>query len=292
MRNATIAAALCAMALQFHAESRLVVVDVSVRSQSGEAVTNLGREAFTVFENGRPQPISIFLGENVPVSVGLVIDNSGSMRDRRPKVEAAALAFVRASNPMDEILVINFADRPRLDVPFTTDAAALDAGIAAGNAIGGTALRDAIAVGEAHLVQHARHDRRILLLLTDGNDNASMVSRDQVKKTAAAHGISIYAIGLPPGDRSPAGRGRHELDDLADSTGGLVRHLESLDDADAAATEIARQIRQQYTLGYVPANLDFDGSYRRIRVAVKTPGVTVRTRGGYYATPENMRKEK
>src|SRR5262249_10826329 len=139
---AMIAALLCAIALQFHAESRLVVVDVSVRGRSGEAITNLGREAFTVFEDGRPQPISVFLGENVPVSVGLVIDNSGSMRDRRPNVEAAALAFVRASNPMDEILVINFADRPRVDVPFTTDAAALEAGIAAGRAIGGTALRD------------------------------------------------------------------------------------------------------------------------------------------------------
>src|SRR5262249_54258876 len=149
-------------------------------------------------------------------------------------------------------LAINFADRPRLDVPFTTDAAALEAGIAAGTAIGGTALRDAIAVGEAHLIQQARHDRRILLLFTDGSDNSSSVSRDQIKKTAAAHGIAIYAIGLPRDDRSTGGRARRELDDLADSTGGLVRHIESLDDADAAATEIARQIRQQYTLGYVP----------------------------------------
>jgi Ca-activated chloride channel family protein len=271
----------------FHVESRLVVVDVTVHGAGGALVPNLDRTAFKVYENGKPQPIAIFMGDNVPVSVGIVIDNSGSMRDRRSRVEAAALAFARASNPKDEMFVVNFADKARVDVPFTSDERALEAGVARVDAIGGTALRDAIDLAETYLVEHATRDRKVILVITDGNDNASMVSSDQVRKRAELHDIAVYAIGLPHRNPSTAAHARHELDDLTESTGGIARHVATIDEADGTAVEMAREIRQRYTVAYSPVNAALDGSYRKIRVVVKAPEhVTVRTRAGYFATPD------
>ena len=292
-------ALLCIMLMQppraqspsvFQAESRLVVVDVTVHGKGGAIVPNLDKKAFTVYEDGKRQPISIFMGNNVPVSVGIVIDNSGSMRDRRAKVEAAALAFARASNPLDEMFVVNFADTARVDVPITADVTALEAGIARADAIGGTALRDAIDLAERYLVQHATRERKVLLVITDGNDNASTVSADRVRKEAARDDLAIYAIGLPQQNPSAAAHARRELDDLTESTGGLARHVATIDEADETAVELAREIRQQYTVAYSPVNATLDGSFRKIRVVVKAgERVAVRTRAGYFATP-NARK--
>jgi VWFA-related protein len=282
--------AAAAQAPVFHAESRLVVVDVTVHGARGAIVGNLDKSAFTVYEDGRPQPIAIFKGDNVPVSVGIVIDNSGSMRDRRTNAEAAALAFARASNPLDEIFVVNFADKARVDVPLTSDVRALEAGVARLDAIGGTALRDAIDLAETYLVEHATRDRKVLLVITDGNDNASTLSAEHVRTQAELHSIAIYAIGLPHRNPSTAAHARHELDDLTESTGGLARHVSSIDEADATAVDLAREIRQQYTVAYTPVNAALDGSYRKIRVVVRAPEhVSVRTRAGYFATPD-MRK--
>ncbi|PYQ92055.1 MAG: VWA domain-containing protein, partial [Acidobacteria bacterium] len=153
----------------FRAETRLVALRATVKNSRGELVTNLPQRAFTVYENGQRQPIALFLREDIPVSLGLVIDNSGSMRPLRSKVEAAALAFARASNAQDEMFVLNFGDKPRLDVPLTTDRHELEAGIARVDAIGGTALRDAVEAAETYLRDHARRDRRVLLVITDGN---------------------------------------------------------------------------------------------------------------------------
>ena len=224
-----IAVLLAALALQFHAETRLVVVDVAVRGPHGEVVTGLPASAFRAFENGRPQQISVFLGENVPVSVGLVIDNSGSMQARRPRAEAAALAFAHASNPLDELFVVNFAVTARVDVPMTTDRAALEAGITRGDAIGGTALRDAIYLAERYLVEHARHRRKVLLVITDGRDNSSETAPAIVIRAAERSGIAVYAIGLPQNASQP--RGRQDLEDLASATGGVAREVGSPDDS-------------------------------------------------------------
>ena len=274
----------------FHAESRLVVVDVTVRDEAGGTRSGLDQAAFTVFEDGTRQPIAIFMGENVPVSLGIVIDNSGSMRDRRAKVEAAALAFARASNPLDELFVVNFADKARVDVPFTNDAAALEAGIGRADAIGGTAMRDAIDLAATYLLQRAKRDRKVLLLITDGHDNASEISAQRVRTQAEHNAVAIYAIGLPHENGSAAGRARRELDELTEATGGVSRHVASLDEAAAAAVDLALQIRQQYTLAFSPANRRLDGSFRKIRVVVKAPGhVTVRSRDGYFATPDATR---
>jgi Ca-activated chloride channel homolog len=156
----------------FHAEARLVVLYVSVRNAHGEVVTTLDPGAFKVYENGKRQPVSVFRRDDVPVSVGLLIDNSGSMRAARPQVEAAALAFAKASHPDDELFVVNFADKARLDVPFTSDRGVLERSIARVDAIGGTAMRDAVEVAETYLHDCGKQDRRALLIITDGNDNA------------------------------------------------------------------------------------------------------------------------
>jgi VWFA-related protein len=295
MTRAVLTILLCALALPrldaqsasaFRAESRLVRVDVSVQGAHGDIITDLAPAAFTVYENGKAQPISLFLQDDIPVSLGLVIDNSGSMRTRRAQVEAAALAFARASNPLDEVFVVNFADTPRLDVPFTNDVRVLEAGIARMDSIGGTALRDAVAMAVAYLADHATRDHKILLVMTDGGDNSSAISNDAVRERAERAGIALYAIGVPQPDASKATRGRHELDDLTERTGGAAFHPGTLDEVEPVAIRLAHQVRRRYTLAYVPLNQSLDGSYRKIRVVVKAPEqVSVHSRAGYYATP-------
>ncbi len=268
----------------FHAEIRLVVLHATVRNDRGELVTNLDRGAFTVYENGRRQPIVVFRRDDIPVSLGLLIDNSGSMRPVRAKVEEAALALARASNPQDEMFVLNFADKARIDVPFTSEVGVLEAGIARVDAIGGTAIRDAVDAGEAYLNARATRDRKVLLVVTDGNDNASEVTLDQIRQTAEQHEITIYAIGLF-GDASRAKAAHHELDQLTERTGGLAYYPPTLEEVDAVALDIARQIRRQYTLAYAPFGQALDGSYRTIKVAAAgAERYSVRTRAGYRAT--------
>jgi Ca-activated chloride channel family protein len=282
---AGIAAALLAQSPPFHAETRLVVLHATVRNDRGELVTGLDRDAFTVYENGRRQPIVVFRRDDIPVSLGLLIDNSGSMRASRAKVEAAALALARASNPQDEIFVLNFADKTRIDVPFTSDVRVIEAGIARGDAIGGTAMRDAVETGEAYLNERATRDRKVLLVITDGNDNASVATPERIRETAEQHEITIYAIGLF-GDVSRAKAAHHDLDQLAERTGGSAYYPPNIETVDAVALDVARQIRQQYTLAYAPSSQALDGSYRSIRVAAVSGSqrYSVRTRAGYRAT--------
>jgi Ca-activated chloride channel family protein len=269
----------------FRAEARLVVVHATVRNARGELVTTLDRGAFTVYENNKRQPITLFRHDDVPVSLGLLIDNSGSMRTLRPKVEAAALALVRASNPQDEVFVLNFNDKARIDVPFTSDVGVLETGIARVDSIGGTAMRDAIDLAQKYLGEHGTRDRKVLLVITDGIDNASTVSRDRIETQAEAHDTVIFAVGLFGGEER-AREGRHELDRLADRTGGSAFYPASVDDTGPVALEIARQIRSQYTIAYAPLNQTLDGTYRTIRVTVSSPErLSVRTRAGYLATP-------
>jgi Ca-activated chloride channel homolog len=269
----------------FRAATRLVVVHATVRNSRGELITDLERGAFTVYENGKRQPITLFRRDDIPVSLGLLIDNSGSMRMLRPKVEAAALALARASNPQDEIFVLNFNDKPRLDVPFTSDVRVLEAGIGRVDSIGGTAMRDAIDVAQGYLSEHGTRDRKVLLVITDGIDNASVVTRGRIEKQAEERDTVIFAVGLF-GDADRVKQGRHELDQLADRTGGLTYYPASIDEVDAVALEIARQIRNQYTIAYAPLNQALDGSYRTIRVTVSGPRrVSVRAREGYRASP-------
>jgi VWFA-related protein len=268
----------------FRARVGLVVLHATVTDSRGAVVTNLDRSAFTVDENGHPQPITLFSREDVPVSLGLVIDNSGSMRLVRPRVEAAALALVRASNPQDEAFVVNFADKPRLDVPLTSDLPTVRAGLARVDAIGGTALYDAVDMAGAYVRDHASRDRKVLVVITDGNDNASVATMARIQNTLAQGAVAVYAIGL---FRDPAvmHHGRHDLDQLATRTGGLAYYPADIDQIDAVALTIAQQIRTQYTIAYEPTNQALDGSYRSIRLHVRAPErLTVVTRAGYHAT--------
>ena len=271
----------------FHAETRLVVLHVLVTNGRGELVTDLDRAAFSVYEDGRRQSITLFRRDDVPASLGLIIDNSGSMRPVRASVEAAALAFVHASNPLDEVFVLNFADKPRIDVPFTNDVHVLETGITRVDSIGGTAMRDAILVAEGYLRDHATRDRRALLVITDGSDNASTVSRAQLRKVIEQSGSVIYAVRVVR--ESPSGEersGEGELDHLTELTGGAVHYVASMSDVESAVLEIAHKIRNEYTIAYTPAKQALDGSYRAVRVKVTRPGgLNARTRPGYWATP-------
>ena len=267
----------------FPAETRLVVLQATVKNPRGELVTNLGRDAFTVYEDGKAQPIAVFRAQDIPVSLGILIDNSGSMRALRAKVEQAALTCVRASNPEDEVFVLNFADKAVIDVPLTGDVTAIQSGIRRVDSIGGTALRDAVALGTAYVTEHGRRERKVLLVLSDGKDNASTASAAEVRRKAEQHEIVIYAVGLlreedPEGSR----RAHHELDELTALTGGVAYYASRLEELDSIALSIARQIRSQYTIGYRPGDRSLDGSYRKLRVVAKGPErLSVRTRPGF-----------
>ena len=268
----------------FRAETRLVVLHATVRNARGELVTNVERGAFTVYENGKRQPVTLFRRDDIPVSLGLLIDNSGSMRALRSKVEAAALALARASNPQDEIFVLNFNDKARIDVPFTSDVNVLEAGIARVDSIGGTAMRDALEMAQTYLGEHGTRDRKVLLVVTDGIDNASVVTRDRIEKQAEERDTVVFAVGLF-GAEDRVKQGRHELDQLAERTGGMAYYPAGIDEIGEVALEIARQIRNQYTIAYAPLNQALDGTYRAIRVTVSAPEhLSVRTRTGYRAT--------
>ncbi len=278
-------AAAPAEAPTFRTEARLVVLHATVKNNRGQLVTDLTRDAFTVTEDGKRQPIALFRNDDVPVSIGLLIDNSGSMRAKRAKVEAAALTFVRASNPLDEVFVMNFADKVRVDVPMTNDIRTLEAGISRVDSIGGTAMRDAIDAGERYLTDHATRDRRVLLVVTDGNDNASDRPGSQIQRLAEERGVSIYAVGLlNDEDPSKAREARHELNQLAGTTGGAVYYPAGVDEIDGVALDLARQIRTQYTIAFAPAHQARDGSYHRIKLSASGQGpLTVQTRTGYRA---------
>ncbi len=172
-------------------DTRLVVLPVTVMDKTGHLVINLPETAFEVFENNVRQIIKVFKREDVPVSMGLVIDNSGSMRDKRAKVEAAALALVKDSNPQDEVFIVNFNDEAFLDKDFTNDVKDLQEGLARIDSRGGTAMRDAIRMSIDHLKEKAKKDKKVLVVVTDGNDNSSLISAENLVKASQDSGVLI-----------------------------------------------------------------------------------------------------
>jgi VWFA-related protein len=248
-------------------DTRLVVLPVTVVDKSGHFVTNLPETAFQVFENGVQQHIKVFKREDVPVSMGLVIDNSGSMRDKRAKVEAAALTLVKASNPQDEVFIVNFNDEAFLDKDFTNNVKDLQEGLARIDSRGGTAMRDAIRMSIDHLKEKAKKDKKVLVVVTDGNDNSSLVSLESLVKTAQDSGVLIYTVGLlSEEERREAKRAKRALEALAEATGGEVYFPKELSDVGRVADQVAHDIRNQYTLGYSPTDVALDGSFRQIKV--------------------------
>jgi len=271
----------------------LVVLHVSVLNDRGQFVPGLKEGDFHVMEDKVDQKISVFSQEDVPVSMGLVIDNSGSMRDKRPQVNAAALTLVKTSNPQDEAFVVNFNDDFYLDTvhDFTSDISEMKDALERIDARGSTALYDAVIGSLDHLKKGAK-DKKVLLVVTDGVDNASRRTLANAVQEAQRSDALIYAVGIFSDDDIKHNRGdmkkaRRALTELATSTGGLAFFPENVADTQAICAEIARDIRNQYTVAYYPTNAARDGSYRTVQVGVAPQRgwgkLQVRTRTGYYA---------
>ncbi|MFZ0276842.1 MAG: VWA domain-containing protein [Candidatus Sulfotelmatobacter sp.] len=270
-----------------------VLLHATVVDDKQHIVTNLDRNAFSVFEDGKPQTIISFRHEDIPVSMGIVIDNSGSMREKRAKVNQAALNLVRASNPQDEVFVVNFNDEYYLDQDFTNDLLKLKEALEKIDAKGGTALYDAVEASAANF-KYARLERKVLFVVTDGEDNASRDSLEQtVKHLQVENGPAVYAIGLL-GDEEHPKRARKALEIIAQRTGGLAFFPATLDEVDEISRQVAHDIRNQYTIGYKPTNPRATGGFREIRVEAKAKGhkkLVVRTKSGYYAALQPAQSE-
>jgi len=272
-----------------------VLLPCTVVDQDGHLVQDLSQADFHVFEDNALQNIVSFAHADVPVSLGILIDNSGSMRDKRAAVNTAALDLVRASNHDDEAFVVNFSDEAFLDQDFTSDIDKLREGLSHIESRGGTALYDAVVASADQLSHGARRPKQVLLIITDGEDNASTLNLEQtIRRVQDLGGPVIYTIGLLFGDDDKgqeAHRAKRALTLLSDETGGLSFFPRSLADVDNIAAEVARDIRSQYTIGYHSSKAAALGGYRTVHVeahAAHHGKLFVRTRTGYYPTPQNQ----
>jgi VWFA-related protein len=251
-------------------------------------ITNLDKSAFSVFENNQLQTLTSFRHEDVPVAMGIVIDNSGSMREKRDKVNKAALNLVRSSNPQDQVFVVNFNDEYYLDQALTSDINKLREALEKVEARGGTALYDAIVASADYMKKNARLQKKVLFVVTDGEDNASRESLEEtVRRLQEENGPAVYAIGLLGEEK--ARRARRALETIAQRTGGIAFLPRTLDEVDEISRTVAHDIRNQYTIGYKPSTPKSVGGYRAIRVEAKAKGygkLVVRTRSGYYPGQE------
>jgi Ca-activated chloride channel homolog len=270
----------------FRVGTDLVLLNVSVFDSSWQIIKGLPRSAFTVYENNVKQEVSVFRQEDVPVSLGLIIDDSASMRNKKDRVASAALAMIKASNPDDEVFIIMFNEEPELTQDFTGKLDVLEKSLHNTRTQGGTAMRDAVVLGIEHLRAKAKRDKRVLVVVTDGEDNSSIAIQPRVIEAAHQGNTIVYAIGLL-GEEQPdsAARARKQLEALTLATGGRSWFPTDVSAITAITPEIAHEIRNQYVIGYTPSDLTKDGTFRSIRVEVNVPGATVRTRSGYYARP-------
>jgi Ca-activated chloride channel homolog len=266
-----------------------VVLHAVVLDDKQRFVTNLDKTAFTIFEDGHPQTITSFRHEDIPVSMGIVVDNSGSMREKRQKVNAAALNLVRASNPDDEVFVVNFNDEYYLDQDFTANINKLREALEKIEARGGTALYDAV-VASADWLKHAKREKKVIFVVTDGEDTASAQSLEQaIRRLQAENGPTVYSLGILGEEEHPK-RAKRALQVMADRTGGIAFFPKTLDEVDAISRSVAHDIRNQYTIGYKPTTPRNQGGYRTVRVEAKSRSygkLVVRTKSGYYAGTES-----
>jgi VWFA-related protein len=268
-------------------ETDLVVLHATVTDNNARPVADLAQEHFKVFENNVEQRISVFKREDIPVSVGIVVDNSGSMRDKRKGVNSAALKFVQSSNPMDEVFIVNFNEDAFLDADFTDSIALMEEALERIDARGGTALYDAVDMSLEHLKDDATHDKRVLIAITDGEDNASRLSLEQAVQYVRRSNVMIYTVGLLGGENQRSNRrAKRALEEISKASGGGAYFPKNPDDVLNVAASIANDIRNQYVIAYTPTNLAKDGTFRKVEVKVSAPKrgkLSVRTRTGYYA---------
>jgi Ca-activated chloride channel homolog len=275
----------------FKAEVQNVILHATVVDDKNRLVMNLDKNAFTVYENNQPQNIIAFAREDVPVAMGIVIDNSGSMREKRDKVNRAALNLVRSSNPQDQVFVVNFNDEYYLDQSFTNNINLLKDALEKVEARGGTALYDAIVASSDYLKKSARLQKKVLFVVTDGADNASRETLEEaVRRLQEENGPSVYAIGLLSEERGER-RARRALETIAQRTGGIAFLPKTVDEVDEISKTVAHDIRSQYNIGYKPTTPKSVGGFRSIRVEARAKGynkLTVRTRTGYFPGQEQQ----
>jgi VWFA-related protein len=273
----------------FRTEAREVTLHATVVDERNRLITNLTKDDFTVFENGKPQKINHFHPEDFPVAVGIVIDNSGSMREKRDAVNKAAIDLVKASNPNDQVFVVNFNDEYYLDQEFTSDVSKLQAALEHVESRGGTALYDAI-IASADYLTHSNLQRKALFVVTDGEDDASQENLEEaVHRLQQENGPVVYCIGLLGDEKSRKARRALEL--MAERTGGEAFFPPTLDEVDDISRSIAHDIRNQYTITYAPSTPKSVQGYRSIHVEAHARSykkLTVRTRSGYYPGQEQL----
>ncbi len=279
------------------AEVDLVLLDVSVKDANGGFVSGLPENAFTVYEDGKPQKITQFANADIPVTVGLVVDNSGSMRPKKPDVVTASLVFVQSSNPQDEVFVINFNDKVRRGlpdiVPFTDDIQMLRAALVKTEPAGRTALYDAIIAGLNQL-DMGRRDKKTLIVISDGGDNISQQHFRDVMNRVLESRATIYTLGLF--DEDDPDRNPDVLRKLANVSGGVCYLPKKLSEIVDISRQIAKDIRTRYTIGYIPSHTEKTGT-RHVKVQVTSPNhekLIARTRTNYVIRPtqESDRESK
>ena len=272
----------------YKSEVQEVVLHATVVDQHSRLVTNLNKNDFTVYEDGQPQVITRFSKEDVPVSIGILIDNSGSMRDKRQAVNTSALDLVKASNPEDEVFVVNFSDEAIIDTDLTSDISKMQEGLQQIDSRGGTALYDAVVASADYLAKKGRREKKVLLVVTDGEDNASTDTLEQaVRRVQDDNGPMIYTIGILGGEHEK--RAKRALESLATNTGGVAFFPKDLGEVDQIARAVARDIRSQYSIYYRPSRPQEQGGFREVKVDAHAPGygrLQVRTRSGYYANQQ------
>jgi VWFA-related protein len=272
----------------FHTDVDEVVLNATVLN-GAHLIEDLTKDNFQVLEDGVQQKIISFQHTDLPVSMGLVLDNSGSMYSKRPSVNKAALDMILASNPRDEAFVVNFSDEAFIDCEFTSDVKKLREGLSQMDSKGGTALYDAVAASADKLAADAKRPKQVLVIITDGDDNASALDLEQtIRRVQQLSGPVIYSIGLLFGDemtRAEVRHARRALEMLSQETGGVAYFPRSIAEVDQIAAEVARDIRSQYTIGYHSTKPASVSGFRKVEVTAAAKGsgkLTVRTRTGYF----------
>ena len=271
-----------------HQDVDEVLLNITVVDEKGHPVEDLTRDDFRVWEDNVPQRTSSFRHQDQPVSMGILIDNSGSMRDKRTAVNAAAMNLLKDSNRQDAAFIVNFNEHAYLDQGFTTDLVALNRGLAHFDTRGTTALYDAVAASADELAKNTKLPKQVLLIVSDGADNASRLSQQQaIQRVQNLGGPVVYSIGLLyDADAREYQQAHQALQTLSDDTGGLAYFPRSLAEVNEIASDVARDIRNQYTVGYRSTRSASLGGYRVVHVEAIAPRhgkLTVRTRRGYYA---------
>jgi Ca-activated chloride channel family protein len=263
-----------------------VSLGVTVVDQKQHLVTTLGQNDFLVYEDEQQQKVTMFRREDIPVSIAIVVDNSGSMREKRAAVTKAVVNLVKASNPHDEVFIVNFNDEPYLDQDFTNDISLMREALDRLDSRGGTALYDAVIAAADHLAKGAKLEKKVLLVITDGEDNESRTSLEQaIRAVQNDNGPTIYSIGIL-GSEGRERRAKRALESLSLQTGGLAFFPKNLEEVDVVSQQVAHDIRNGYTITYKPSNPQTNGGYRKVKVMVRASGykdLQVRTKSGYFA---------